>query len=62
MVLSSEEQATFRFLDGDVYIEAPVTREDFESWITEELVAIQQCVDRILSKAGLAFGMSIASS
>ena len=53
VVLSSEEQAVFRFLDGDVYIEAPVTREEFESWITEELAAIEQCVDRILSKAGL---------
>jgi hypothetical chaperone protein len=53
VVLSSEEQAVFRFLDGDVYIEAPVTREEFESWITEELAAIEQCVDRILAKAGL---------
>jgi len=53
VVLSSEQQAIFRFLDGDVYIEAPVTREEFESWITEELAAIAQCVDRILAKASL---------
>lgn len=53
IVLSSEQQAVFRFLDGDVYIEAPVTRAEFESWITEEIASIEHCVDRILAKAAL---------
>lgn len=52
-LLSERENATFRFLDGDVYIEAPISREDFESWISEELAAIEACVDRILNTAGL---------
>jgi hypothetical chaperone protein len=56
VVLSSEEEAVFRFLDGDVYIEAPLSREEFESWITEEIAAIEQCVDRILLSAGLRAG------
>ena len=50
--LSEAEAATFRFDDGDVSIEQAVTREEFENWISEELAAIEQCVDRLLVKSG----------
>ncbi len=51
--LSENESAQFQFEDGDAYIEASVTRVEFEGWISEELAAIEGCVDRIVSSAGL---------
>ena len=52
--LSYQETATFRFDDGDVTIRADVTRNDFESWISEELSAIENSLDVLLSKTGIA--------
>ena len=54
--LSQEETATFRFDDGDVTIRAGVTRAQFESWITEELSAIEDSLDALLTKTGIAAG------
>lgn len=51
--LSSSEQARFFFEDGDAYIDAVVSRGEFEKWIAPELSAIEKCVDRILKTAGL---------
>lgn len=51
--LSDSQQGTFRFVDGDVLIHATVTRREYEEWISEELVAIEQCVDATLGKAGV---------
>lgn len=52
--LSAQSSAVFAFADEDVFIEGVVTRREFESWIAEELAAIEQCVDRILKTAGVA--------
>jgi hypothetical chaperone protein len=51
--LSNHQFATFRFEDGDAYIEATVTRAQFESWIEPELRAIESCVDRVMTKASV---------
>lgn len=47
--LSAREQTVFRFRDGDVELEAPVSRAEFENWISEELDAIQTSVDKLLA-------------
>ena len=49
--LSEMEEATFRFEDGDVYIEALVKRAEFEDWIAAELAAIETSVDQVLASA-----------
>ncbi len=46
--LSSESKAEFRFLDGDVELNEQVSRTRFESWIAEELAAIESAVDELL--------------
>jgi hypothetical chaperone protein len=51
--LSSEEQATFSFRAGDIVIEGPVKRSQFERWITPELTAIAGAVDEALTRADL---------
>ncbi len=48
--LSADESAAFRFADPEVDIEANVTRAEFETWIADELEAIEDCVDRLLRK------------
>ena len=52
--LSDSDIGQFHFVDGDVSIDATVTRAQFESWIAEELGAIERCVDAALSNAGVA--------
>ena len=54
MALSKDETAGFVFAAGDVRIEKPVARSDFEGWIAPELAAIEGAVDQALAKAGLA--------
>src|SRR5665213_3060247 len=51
--LSQNESAQFYFRDGSMDIQAGVTRTDFESWITEELQSIEQCVDGLLETTGI---------
>jgi hypothetical chaperone protein len=51
--LSESPQATFRFQEGGLDLEAAVTRNEFEHWIEEELSSIEQCVDRLLSNSGV---------
>ena len=51
--LSHQEKEVFRFEDGDVSLEIPVARTEFESWISEELAAIEQSVAALLAKAGI---------
>ena len=43
--LSAETEATFRFEAGDVSIEKPVRRTEFEAWIAPELAAIAAAAD-----------------
>ncbi len=51
--LSTEEKAEFRFEDGDVELREQVSRARFESWISEELNAIETGVDQLLKSTGV---------
>jgi hypothetical chaperone protein len=51
--LSQRENEVFRFQDGDVALEIPVQRSEFENWIAEELDAIEQSVTALLAKTGI---------
>jgi hypothetical chaperone protein len=50
--LSYRPEATFKFDDGAVEIEATLERSVFEGWIVEELEQIENCVDALLKNAG----------
>jgi hypothetical chaperone protein len=54
--LSAGMVSEFSFQSGPVTIRKTVTRADFERWIAEELEAIEECVDRLMTASGLAFG------
>ncbi len=49
--LSSAAQAHFHFEDGALLIEEEVSRAAFESWVREELAAIETCVDSLFATA-----------
>ncbi len=51
--LSQGPAGQFRFDDGDVEIDAAVTRAEFESWIAEELSAVEESVDTLLKNTGV---------
>ena len=51
--LSSDEVTRFRLVHEQLGIDAEITRDEFESWIAEELDQIRGCVTRILESAGL---------
>jgi hypothetical chaperone protein len=53
MDLSHNESAEFRFRDGSMDIVTTVTRENFETWIADDLRSIEQCVDALLTKSGV---------
>jgi hypothetical chaperone protein len=52
--LSHAERAEFRFRDGSMELQIPVTRAEFEGWIAEELRAIEGSVDSLLENAGVS--------
>ncbi len=54
--LSSEPEAAFRFAAGDVLIEKPVRRADFDAWIAPDLAAIAAAADEALARARLQPG------
>jgi hypothetical chaperone protein len=54
--LSDRDSTDFNFASPGVSIAAPIARADFESWIAEDLVRIDACVDQVLRKTGLAPG------
>jgi hypothetical chaperone protein len=51
--LSHAEVADFHFRDGSMDISITVTRDAFESWIAEELLSIEHCVDSLLETSGI---------
>jgi hypothetical chaperone protein len=51
--LSRHEAEVFHFSDGDVELEASVTRAEFELWIAEELAGVEEKVDALLAKTGV---------
>jgi hypothetical chaperone protein len=54
--LSIAADAEFAFESGPVTIRKKVTRADFERWIADEIAAMSDCVDRLMTASGLAFG------
>jgi len=51
--LSNHTTARFVFTDGGVDLNAVIQRHDFESWISEELMQIEACVDSLLKQCGI---------
>jgi hypothetical chaperone protein len=51
--LSAHEEATFRFDAGEVHIEKPVRRAEFDGWVKPELAAIAAAADEALVRAKL---------
>lgn len=54
--LSKHESAEFRFQGGDLSLRIPITREDFEQWISEELQRIADCIDALFEESRVARG------
>ena len=50
--LSQHETAEFRFHDGGLDLRIPVTRREFETWIADDLKAIEGAVDSLVRNAG----------
>lgn len=51
--LSQGDEAVFAFEGGGIAIRAQVTRDQFETWIADDLARIMATVDRALESAGL---------
>ncbi|MBZ5617372.1 MAG: Hsp70 family protein [Acidobacteriia bacterium] len=51
--LSQASHAEFCFVDGRLEIRALVTRQDFETWVSEEVATIERAVDSLLKTAGV---------
>ena len=51
--LSLQECAEFQFHGGSLALRIPVTRAEFEHWISDELEKIEQCVDGLLLSTGV---------
>lgn len=51
--LSQCEATNFRFREGSLDLQIPVTRAEFEHWIAEDLQRIEECVDSLLQTSGV---------
>src|ERR1700739_4637729 len=51
--LSRSDDAEFRFRGGGMDLRIPVTRAKFESWIADDLEAIESAVDALLHGSGI---------
>jgi hypothetical chaperone protein len=51
--LSRDQDAEFRFRGGGMDLRIPVTRARFESWIEEDLRAIEAAIDSLLRNSGI---------
>jgi hypothetical chaperone protein len=51
--LSKSNATEFIFSDGSMDLRIPVTRDDFEIWIANDLRAIEGCVDSLLQSSGV---------
>jgi hypothetical chaperone protein len=51
--LSHSSAAEFKFSDGSMDLRIPVTRDDFEAWIANDLQAIEASVDSLLESSGI---------
>jgi hypothetical chaperone protein len=52
--LSEASEAGFHFHEEGIELDEVVTRESFESWISEELQSVEDCVDRLLASSGVS--------
>ncbi len=50
VALSSSEHSRVVFRDGPLQLDEPLHRADFESWIAPELSAIEQAVEKLLTR------------
>ena len=51
--LSRNHSAEFHFRDGSMDLRIPVTRHEFESWIDNDLQAIEDSIDELLNGTGV---------
>jgi hypothetical chaperone protein len=51
--LSQNEVAEFRFHDGGLDLRIPITRSDFETWIADDLKAIEESVDSLFRSSSI---------
>lgn len=56
IALSGAKETVLRFEQSSLSIETPITLRDFESWIAEDVGAIETALDRALAEAGLGAG------
>jgi len=56
IALSGADATVLRFQQLSLSIETPISRHDFESWIAEDVGAIETALDRALAEAGLGSG------
>jgi hypothetical chaperone protein len=54
--LSNSETAEFRFIDGTLELRKAVTRAKFEGWISDDLAAIEDCVDSLFESTAVPYG------
>lgn len=52
--LSTRDATRLSFVEPPVHIEHPLTRAQFDGWISEETSAMAECVDRLLGRAGVS--------
>ena len=53
--LSHSESAEFHFRDGSMNICVDVTRAEFESWIAEDIRAMETCIDSLFESVGIRY-------
>jgi len=53
IALSTHEEATFRFDQHGIHLQASVTRPQFESWIAGDLASIEQAVQEVMGASGI---------
>jgi len=51
--LSRDDTAEFRFHEGSMDLRIPVTRSEFESWISDDLQRIEESIDNLLKNSGI---------
>ncbi|CAG1008929.1 Chaperone protein DnaK [Myxococcaceae bacterium] len=53
LALSAGESALFRFVDSPIDLFAEISRREFETWIDEEVRAVDACIDDLLARTAM---------
>jgi hypothetical chaperone protein len=53
VTLSACDQVDFRFNTGGIDIRSTITRNDFETWIADDIVRLGATIDKVLGEAGI---------